>query len=253
MKMRRQTRREFLQTTGALAITAIVPQLGCDSNEVDFRTMPTAPDMDLPADLPMNEMPGAPITSNRRFYLQSINGQNYDPKLSIGNWSLKIDGLVNDAISGLSYAEITAMPIQRQIMTMQCIGNWIGGPLVGNAEWGGTVFRDVLEMAGIRDEVTRVKFYSHDDYDLDSARASPARQRPADLGNERRAAALQARLPGAADQSRALRAEDAEVDNAHRADRRGLSGLLGEQTRRQNPKASPSSGRTTQWQPSTRE
>ena len=162
--IRGRTRREFLQSTGAVVIAAIVPQLGCDSNDVDFLAMPTAPNMDLPPDMPTDQMPDPPIISNNRFYLQSINGKNYDPKLSAASWSLKIDGLVNEAISGLTYTDITAMPIQRQVMTMQCIGNWIGGPLVGNAEWGGTVFRDVLDMAGIRGEATRVKFYSRDGY-----------------------------------------------------------------------------------------
>ena len=90
MKMPRQTRREFLHSTGAVVISAIVPQLGCDSNEVDFLTMPTAPDMDLPADMPKDQMPDPPITSNSRFYLQSINGQNYDPTLSAASWSTRI-------------------------------------------------------------------------------------------------------------------------------------------------------------------
>ena len=43
---------------------------------------------------------------------------------------------------------------------MQCIGNWIGGPLVGNAEWGGTPLSNVLDLAGVKSEAIRVKFYS---------------------------------------------------------------------------------------------
>jgi DMSO/TMAO reductase YedYZ molybdopterin-dependent catalytic subunit len=49
-------------------------------------------------------------------------------------------------------------------MTMQCIGNWIGGPLVGNAEWGGTPFPNLLDQVGVRGEAIRVKFTSVDGY-----------------------------------------------------------------------------------------
>lgn len=98
--------------------------LGCDRNEVTFLNTPTGPDMDM-VDMPMDEMPLAPIISNDRFYLQSINGQNYDPRMQALNWSLRIDGLVERPESGLSYAAITAMPMRQQVMTMQCIGNWI--------------------------------------------------------------------------------------------------------------------------------
>ena len=166
MNLPESSRRKFLRAGGIAAIWSIIPQLGCDSNSVDFREMPTAPPMDPGPGTGggEHELPLAPITGNDRFYLQSINGQNYDPKVRSTNWSMTIDGLVENAISGLTYDDILAMPMQRQVMTMQCIGNWIGGPLVGNAEWGGTRFADVLALAGVRAEATRVKFTSVDGY-----------------------------------------------------------------------------------------
>ena len=130
--------------------------------------MPTGPDMDV-MDMDMEEMsveemsdmlPLPPITSNARHYLQSIKGTNYDPKIAANSWRLAVDGLVDQPLTGLTYADITALPMQRQVLTMQCIGNWIGGPLVGNAEWGGTPLSNVLDMAGIKSEAIRVKFYS---------------------------------------------------------------------------------------------
>jgi DMSO/TMAO reductase YedYZ molybdopterin-dependent catalytic subunit len=161
---KQQSRRRFLQSSGMVAISALVPQWGCDSNKVTFREMPTAPPMDMPPDTPMEEMPEARITPNSRFYLQSINGQNYDPKIDAANWSLRVDGLVDNAVESLAYEAITSMPLVRQTMTMQCIGNWIGGPLVGNAEWGGTPLSNLLDMAGVGEDAIRVKFYSVDDY-----------------------------------------------------------------------------------------
>lgn len=157
------TRRRFLQAGGLAAISAVVPSIGCDRNEVTFRDSPVGPDLDM-VDMPMDEMPSAPITPNSRFYLQSINGANYDPKLRAEAWSMAIDGLVERPESAITYTQITTMPIQRQVMTMQCIGNWIGGPLVGNAEWGGTPLRNLLEQVGVSSDAIRLKFTSVDGY-----------------------------------------------------------------------------------------
>ena len=149
---RQQSRRRFLMSSGAVAISALVPQWGCDSNKVTFREMPTAPPMDMPPDTPMEEMPEARITPNSRFYLQSIKGENYDPGIDAADWSLRDRRTGRQPrSSALAYEAITDMPMVRQTMTMQCIGNWIGGPLVGNAEWGGTPLSNLLGMAGIGD------------------------------------------------------------------------------------------------------
>ena len=56
----------------------------------------------MPPDTPMEEMPEARISPNSRFYLQSINGQNYDPKIDVANWSLRIDGVVDSAVESLA-------------------------------------------------------------------------------------------------------------------------------------------------------
>ena len=163
----RQTRRRFLRAGGLAAVSAVVPALGCDRSKVTFLETPTAPapmPVEVPGDGLPGELPAAPIISNDRFYLQSIKGQNYDPGLQAGEWSLAVDGLVERPEQGLRYEAVTAMPLQRQVMTMQCIGNWIGGPLVGNAEWGGTPFRNLLDQVGVRQEAIRVKFTSVDGY-----------------------------------------------------------------------------------------
>ena len=166
--MNRSTRRQFLKSSGAVIATAIFPTWGCDGNEVRFKSMPTGPDMDI-MDMDLEEMseedmqdvlPLPPITSNARHYLQSINGKNYDPKIAADSWRMVVDGLVDQPHAGWKYEDIIALPMQRQVLTMQCIGNWIGGPLVGNAEWGGTPLSEVLNMAGIKSEAIRVKFYS---------------------------------------------------------------------------------------------
>jgi DMSO/TMAO reductase YedYZ molybdopterin-dependent catalytic subunit len=159
--VRQQHRRQFLRA-GGLAAAAFI--LGCDRNEVKIKSMPTAPDMEMPPDTPADQLPLAPITPNERFYLQSINGQDFDPRIDASAWQLGLDGLVDRPLAGLSYGELVAMPRQQEVITLQCIGNWTGGPLIGNAEWSGTRFANLLEMAGVQPTATRVKFYSTDGY-----------------------------------------------------------------------------------------
>ena len=158
-----QNRRKFIKTTGLILVSAILPSVGCDSNKVTFSQMPTGP-ADVPDEMPDEVLPPAPITSNSRFYLQSIKGQAYDPKLKSEEWSLDVVGLVDNPIQGMTYADIPALPLERQAVTLQCIGNWIGGPLIGHAEWGGAPLSTLLERAGVQAEATRVKFDSIDGY-----------------------------------------------------------------------------------------
>ena len=56
--------------------------------------------MELPMDVPAVEMALPPITPNARYYLQSINGTNYDPTIAADTWSLVVDGLVEQAVGG---------------------------------------------------------------------------------------------------------------------------------------------------------
>jgi DMSO/TMAO reductase YedYZ molybdopterin-dependent catalytic subunit len=162
--MKRLPRRDFMKTGGVAVISSLLPLAGCSSNDVDVLAMPTAPNMDIPAGATGTELATSPITPNDRFYLQSINGQNYDPDVNGDNWRLTIDGLVGAPITNLSYGDLISMPLQRDTVTLQCIGNWIGGPLVGNAEWGGTPLRNLLEPVGVQNQAVRLKFYSVDGY-----------------------------------------------------------------------------------------
>ena len=149
--MKQQNRRGFLKASGLVAISAMVPSLGCDSNKLVFKEMPQAPDMpdvEVQPDGSVAEMVLPKITPNSRFYLQSIRGKDYDPKVREESWSLTVDGLVDSPLEGLKYQDITSMPMVEQTVTMQCIGNWIGGPLVGNANWGGHALQQSAGSGG---------------------------------------------------------------------------------------------------------
>ena len=167
-ELRPQPRRQFLKTGGMAAMALVT--FGCDSNDVVVKQMPLAPempDLDLPIDAEPGELPLPRITPNIRFYLQSIKSKDYDPQIREEDWSMPIDGLVERSIPPLTLADLkdeSRFEFVEQTMTMQCIGNWIGGPLVGNAKWGGTPLKNVLNETGWSDETKKVKFTSTDGY-----------------------------------------------------------------------------------------
>ena len=52
----------------------------------------------------------------------------------------------------------------RQIQTLECIDNQVGGDLISNADWTGVRLADVLAQAGLRSSVQRIVFECDDDY-----------------------------------------------------------------------------------------
>jgi DMSO/TMAO reductase YedYZ molybdopterin-dependent catalytic subunit len=85
--------------------------------------------------------------------LVSPNGDFYriDVELSVPHyssldWKLRVTGEV-DAPYELTYDQLLAMPMVEEYVTLACVSNGVGGPLVGNALWLGVPLADVLARA----------------------------------------------------------------------------------------------------------
>lgn len=100
------------------------------------------------------------ITPNDEFYIQSYSRT---PEVDVRGWKLKIDGLVEKSHT-LTYEEITRMPEVSEYVTLECIGNSIGGDLIGNALWTGIPLRALLEKAGVKAGVKDIVLYGADGY-----------------------------------------------------------------------------------------
>jgi DMSO/TMAO reductase YedYZ molybdopterin-dependent catalytic subunit len=87
------------------------------------------------------------VTPNGRFY--TVNEELFPPDVDPVTWRLEVRGLVERPFR-LSYRELTAMPAVEQYMTLECISNKIGGPLISTAKWTGVRLRDMLERAGVK-------------------------------------------------------------------------------------------------------
>lgn len=77
------------------------------------------------------------------------------PRVDVTTWRLTIDGLVRTPLT-LDYDDLLARPQVERVITLCCVSNEVGGPLVGNAVWRGVLLRDLLDEAGVLDAATQV-------------------------------------------------------------------------------------------------
>ncbi|HYP45556.1 MAG TPA: molybdopterin-dependent oxidoreductase [Propionibacteriaceae bacterium] len=84
------------------------------------------------------------VTPNDDFY--RIDTALQVPVISPEDWSLKVTGMVENEFE-LSYAELSALPLEEHLATLACVSNEVGGDLIGNALWRGYPIRHLLARA----------------------------------------------------------------------------------------------------------
>jgi DMSO/TMAO reductase YedYZ molybdopterin-dependent catalytic subunit len=102
-----------------------------------------------------------PLVGDGRFY--RIDTALEIPQVNPDKWKLKIDGFVDNPFE-ITYAELLAMPQEEHVITLSCVSNEIGGPLVGNAVWGGVPLRALLERAKVQPAGVQIVGRSVDDF-----------------------------------------------------------------------------------------
>jgi DMSO/TMAO reductase YedYZ molybdopterin-dependent catalytic subunit len=109
---------------------------------------PLAPDQSLSA-------PGLTpiVTPNDQFF--RIDTALTIPQVDVATWQLKVNGMVDRPLT-LGYAELLAMPLVEQYVTIACVSNSIGGPLVGNTLWTGVRLREILAKAGVKSGASQI-------------------------------------------------------------------------------------------------
>ncbi len=71
------------------------------------------------------------------------------PQIDPDKWTLKIHGMVDREIS-LTYKDILARPQLERWITLACVSNEVGGNLISNALFQGTLLAAVLREAGVQ-------------------------------------------------------------------------------------------------------
>lgn len=83
------------------------------------------------------------ITSNDDFYAVSID-PGFTAHVKPDAWRLEVNGLAGRQFS-LGYAELLKLEKRRVFKTFMCVGNEVGGPSIGNAEWTATPLAPLIE------------------------------------------------------------------------------------------------------------
>jgi len=158
-------RRRFLIQAGALlGAAAVAGVVGRNLLERQHPAGPPAAAGNLPAvqnpvpALAPDQSLSAPgltpiVVPNDQFF--RIDTTQLVPRVDAATWQLKVDGMVEHPLT-FSYAELLAMPLVEQYVTIACVSNSVGGPLIGNTLWTGVRLKEILAKAGVKSGATQI-------------------------------------------------------------------------------------------------
>ncbi|GAA4157685.1 molybdopterin-dependent oxidoreductase [Gryllotalpicola daejeonensis] len=116
--------------------------------------VPAAASFDVPGITPV-------ITPLPQFYRTDV--ELVIPQLDPQQWSLTVHGLVERPFT-LTWAELNELPMEEHYVTLACVSNEVGGPLISTAKWLGYPVRLLLERAGVKEGADMVYSESFDGY-----------------------------------------------------------------------------------------
>ncbi|MGW1842570.1 molybdopterin-dependent oxidoreductase [Streptomyces sp. NPDC001966] len=88
------------------------------------------------------------ITPNEDFY--RVDTALVVPRVDAGAWRLRIHGLGVARPVAVGLHDLLRREVVARDITLACVSNEVGGPLVGNARWLGVRLADLLREAGVR-------------------------------------------------------------------------------------------------------
>lgn len=166
------SRRRFLALGGGLAATALVSgkigRLLLDRVSVAAarakvllpRARRTAPPIAAESRLAVNGISPL-ITPNDVFY--RIDTALSVPQVDPDHWRLKVHGRVEHPFE-LTFAEVLELPMVEEYVTLSCVSNEVGGPLIGTAKWLGVPLITLLDRAGVQPAADQIVGRSVDSF-----------------------------------------------------------------------------------------
>lgn len=98
-------------------------------------------------------------TSNNDFY--QVHTAIFVPAIEPMDWRLRIHGMVREEMT-LTYQDLLDLEITEAWITLNCVSNEVGGPLIGNAWWSGVRLAPLLAAVGVDPEADAVLQTSSD-------------------------------------------------------------------------------------------
>jgi DMSO/TMAO reductase YedYZ molybdopterin-dependent catalytic subunit len=149
-------RRQFLVAAGVGVAAAAIGEIGgrqlatrknvsAAQAAVRFpRAAVPAPPLPAGANLPV---PGISpfVTPNGQFY--RIDTALLVPQVDPSNWQLRIHGMVSREVV-ITFDELLRRPLIEDYVTLCCVSNPVGGPLISNAKFLGASYASLVRSAG---------------------------------------------------------------------------------------------------------
>ncbi len=101
------------------------------------------------------------VTPNSEFYITTYSEKV--PEITYQSHMLRIEGLVERPYV-LTMKELEAMRDTTEFVTLQCIGNPVGGDAIGNASWEGVALKKILDQARPGAGIVKAAFFAEDGY-----------------------------------------------------------------------------------------
>ncbi|MGD1076594.1 MAG: molybdopterin-dependent oxidoreductase [Thermodesulfovibrionales bacterium] len=101
------------------------------------------------------------ITPNDEFYITTYS--DTVPTLDPKKFSLRIEGLVENPYI-LNLRELEEMKDKTEFVTLECIGNPVGGDSISNALWDGVTLKKIIDKAVSKKGIVKTVFYAEDGY-----------------------------------------------------------------------------------------
>ncbi|ACO46275.1 molybdopterin-dependent oxidoreductase [Deinococcus deserti] len=111
---------------------------------------------------PGSPLPGG-VTPVSEWYYVSKNLEAFDPKIKAESWKLQVDGLVRRERS-YTLPELQKFEQVTEELTLSCISNPVGGPLMSNGIWQGFRLADLLADVGLDRQARYVLWEAADGY-----------------------------------------------------------------------------------------
>ncbi len=104
------------------------------------------------------------VTPQQDFYYVSKNLEAFDPQLSAADWKLTVNGMVRSPAT-FTLDELRQFPGRDVQLTLSCISNPIGGPLISNGIWTGFTVADLLKKVGVQPGAKFIVWKAADGYE----------------------------------------------------------------------------------------
>lgn len=104
------------------------------------KTLPAGAKLDVPRISPF-------FTDARKFY--RVDTALSVPRLTAEDWQLKVHGMVDREMS-IGFEDLLKRPIVERDITLTCVSNEVGGPLMGTARWTGVLLAPLLRETGVK-------------------------------------------------------------------------------------------------------